>query len=253
MIQKFEGKQDMDNDIGLYYPELNDNGEFYIDEFKINTFNCDLRIEAGFYHVSLIDFLVYECKMPISNIKYKLVAHHGIKCDTFKDFMLYIFNNFPESQAKKMANSFIGELGRKYNKSDFRFTCQDLQTAQDVWTDGIGNGINVIIDKFEDIFLIREQKIERILNDHTSINRFVISNSILQCLQKLKQNWTDQSELYSINTDGFHMTNPKYNYKNKADVKFEVKHIGKAFKTNSQPTYFEKHYRQNLDFDSYTD
>ena len=29
--------------------------------------------------------------MPISNIKYKLVARHGIKNDTFKDFMKYIF------------------------------------------------------------------------------------------------------------------------------------------------------------------
>lgn len=115
-----------------------------------------------------------------------------------------------------MANSFIGELGRKYNRTDFGFICQDLQTCQDVWTDGIERGVNVIIDKFQDIFLVREQKIERILSDHTSINRFVISNSILQCLALLKENWTEHSELYSINTDGFYMTNPKYKYKMKA-------------------------------------
>lgn len=208
-IQKFEGKQEISNDTGIYYPELINNGEFYIDEFEIKIFGCPLRFEAGFYHVSLIDFLVYDCKMPVSNIKYKLIAHHGIKNDTFKDFMLYIFNNFPEAQAKKMANSFIGELGRKYNRTDFGFICQDLQTCQEVWTDGIERGVNVIIDKFQDIFLVCEQKIERILSDHTSINRFVISNSILECLQRLQQNWTKNSELYSINTDGFYMTNPK--------------------------------------------
>lgn len=160
---------------------------------------------------------------------------------------------FQKPKLKKMATSFIGELGRKYNRSDFGFTCQDLETCQNVWTEGIEQGINVIIDKFEDIYLVHEQKIDRILSDHTSINRFVIWNSILQCLQKLKLNRTDKSELYSINTDGFYMTNPRYKYKNKADVKFEVKHIGKAFKTDSQPTYFEKHYCENLDFDSYTD
>lgn len=49
------------------------------------------------------------------------------------------------------------------------------------------------------------------------------------------------------------MTNPRYKYKNKANVKFEVKHIGKPFVTNCQPTYFEKHYRENLDYDCYTD
>lgn len=252
-IEKFEGKQEMDNDIGIYYPELNNNGEFYINEFTIKTFGCQLRFEAGFYHVSLIDFLVYECKMPVSNIKYKLVAHHGIKGETFKDFMFYIFKTFPEAQAKKMANSFIGELGRKYNRSDFGFTCQDLQTCQDVWTQGIQEGVNVTIDKFEDIYLVREQKIERILSDHTSINRFVISNSILQCLALLKENWTEHSELYSINTDGFYMTNPKHKYKNKADVKFNVKNIGKPYVTNGQLTYFEKHYRENMDYESYTD
>ena len=36
------------------------------------------------------------------------------------------------------------------------------------------------------------------------------------------------------------MTNPKHSYKNKADVKFSVKHIGKPFVTNSKPVYFEK-------------
>lgn len=149
-----------------------------------------------------------------------------------------------------MSNSFIGELARKYNRADYGFTCQDLQTYQDIWTQGLIDGKNVTIDKFENIYLIREQKVERILSDQTSINRFVISNSILQCLKLLKQNWTEHSELYSINTDGFFMTNPKYSYKNKADVKFQVKNVGKPFVTYSKPTDFEKRYHENLDYNS---
>ena len=98
------------------------------------------------------------------------------------------------------------------------------------------------------MYPIREQKIDRILSDHTSINRYIISQSILQCLQRLNDNWTEHSELYSINTDGFYMTNPKHSYRNKANVKFEVKHIGKPFVTNGTPNYFDKHYRENLDY-----
>ena len=191
--------------------------------------------------------------MPVSNIKYKLIAHHGLESDTFKEFMIYVFNNFCESEAKKMCNSFIGELGRKFNRTDYGFTCQDLQTCQDIWTQGLADGKNITIDKFEDVYLIWEQNIERILSDHTSINRFVISNSILQSLSLLKHNWTEQSKLYSINTDGFYMTNPKHSYENKADVKFSVKHIGNPFITNSKPDYFDKKYRENLDYKSYTD
>ena len=149
-----------------------------------------------------------------------------------------------------MCNSFIEELGRKYNRTDYGFTCQDLQTCQNIWTQGLIEGKNVAIDKFENVYLIREQKVERILSDHTSINRFVISNSILQLL---KQNWTEYSELYSTNTDGFFMTYPKHSYKNKADVKFQVKYIGKPFVTNSKPSYFEKRFRENLDYSTYTD
>ena len=125
--------------------------------------------------------------MPISNINYKLIARHGIKKDTFKDFMNYIFKTFPEQIAKKMANSFIGDLGRKYNRTNYGFTCQDLETAQNIWTQGLIDGKNITIDNFEDVYLIREQKTDRILSDHTSINRFIISQSILQCLQLLKK------------------------------------------------------------------
>ena len=252
-IEKSEGKQDMSDDIGIFYPELNNNGEFYIDSWTTKYFGVSLKKEAGFYHVSLIDFLVYELNMPVSNIKYKLIAHHGIKAQTFKDFMLYIFNNFSESEAKKMANSFIGELGRKYNRTDYGFPCQDLQTCQDIWTQGLNDGKNVTIDKFEDVSLVREQKVDRISSDHTSINRFVISNLILQCLSLLKHNQTERSELYSINTDGFYMTNPKHSYKYKNEVKFDVKYIGKPFLTNSKPNYFDKHYRENIDYERYSD
>ena len=118
---------------------------------------------------------------------------------------------------------------------------------------GLADGKNVTIDKFENIYFIREQKVERILSDHTSIKRFVISNSILQCLQVLKENWTEQSERYSINTDVFYMTNPKHTYKNKSDVKFQVKYIGKPFITNSKLVYFDKLFREKLDYKSYSE
>ena len=72
-------------------------------------------------------------------------------------------------------------------------------------------------------------------------------------ISAIKHNWTEQSESYSINTDGFYMTNPKHSYKNKADVKFSVKHIGKPFVTNSKPEYFDKKYGENFDYKSYTD
>ena len=49
------------------------------------------------------------------------------------------------------------------------------------------------------------------------------------------------------------MTNPQHSYKYKNEVKFDVKYIGKPFLTNSKPNYFDKHYRGNIDYESYSD
>lgn len=67
------------------------------------------------------------------------------------------------------------------------------------------------------------------------------------------ENWTENSELYSVNTDGFYMTNPRYQYRYKKDVLFKTKHIGKRFISNTPATYFERHYRENYDPRNYTD
>ena len=50
--------------------------------------------------------------MPTKQIKYKIVKKRAIKPDTFSEFIKYIFDNLKESEAKKIANSFIGELDR---------------------------------------------------------------------------------------------------------------------------------------------
>ena len=183
-VEKFEGTQKMDNDIGLYYPELEEIGEFYIDTFTIKQFGQERPFENGFYHTSLIKYLVNKLDMPVSNIKRKLIGKHGIKADTIKDFMLYLFKNFPEKQAKKMSVSFIGDLRRKYKRSDYGFTCQDLQTCQDVWTQGLIDGKNITIDKFEDMYLIREQKLieyYRIIHLSTDLLFLVQFSNVCLC------------------------------------------------------------------------
>ena len=147
-----------------------------MDETIIHNFAVPLKIEAGFYSSNLVWYLVNELHMPSSNVKWKVTTKKALKPDIFRNFLLYIFKIFPEAQAKlSRANSFIGELGRKYSRSDHGFTCKDIDTAQCIWTSCLTEGKNVTIDNYKDLFLIREQTVERIFSDNTSINRFVIS------------------------------------------------------------------------------
>ena len=56
---------------------------------------------------------------------------------------------------------------------------------------------------------------------------------------------------YVYNKDGFYMTSPKVTYPNNKDVNLKVKNIGNADMTESNSTYFEKHYRENMDINDY--
>ena len=226
-------------------------GEFYIDETILYNYETPLKIEAGFYSSNLISYLVDTLHMSQSQIKYKIVSKRALKPNTFSEFFKYIFDNFSESEAKKMANSFIGELGRRYNKTNHGFTCTDYDTAMCCWTSGLSEGKNLTVDYHDDIFMIREQNIERIFSDHTSINRFVVSEAILKCLQLINTCHGEDSVLYGYNTDGIYITNPKVQFKNKKDVKFSTKRIGRAYVTDSELVYFEKHYRENMDMSDY--
>ena len=221
-------------------------GEFYIDETILYNYKTPIKIEAGFYSSNLISYLVETLHMPVSQIKYKTVTKRALKPDTFREFIKYIFYNLPESDAKKISNSFIGELGRKYNKINHGFTCTEYETAMCCWTSGLAEGKAVTIDHYNGMYLIREQYIERIYSDHTSVNRFVVSEAILECLQLIEMCYGKDSVLYGYNTDGIYISNPKISFKNKRDIKFSTKKIGKAYVTDSTLSYFEKHSRENI-------
>ena len=154
-------------------------------------------------------------------------------------------------RTKKIENSFIGELGRKYSKTNHGFTCTEYETVMACLTSAMSEGKNVTIDHHNGIYLIREQKIDRIFSDHTSINRFVVSEAILKMLRLIETCHSEHSVLCGYNTDGIYITNPKTTFRNKKDVKFSTKTIGKAYPTDSKLVYFEKHYRENMSISDY--
>ena len=145
-----------------YKSDLRKCGEFYIDETILCNYRTPLKIEAGFYSSNLVSYLVEVLNMPIGQIKHKIITKMALKPDTFSEFIKYIFDNLPESEAKKIANSFIGDLGRKYNRTNNGFTCTDYDTAMCFWTSAMAEKRNVTIDHFNGLYLIKEQQVNHI-------------------------------------------------------------------------------------------
>ena len=69
--------------------------------------------------------------MPLSNIKYKITTKRGLKPDTFKNYIEYVFNNFLEDEAKILVNNFVGNLGLKYTRNSKGFICKSYDCA--IW------------------------------------------------------------------------------------------------------------------------
>ena len=125
-------------------------GEYYIDEYVIaKRLGKGIKIEAGFYSKQLVQALIKKFKMPTFNVKWYIQARKTLAPDTFKNYMLAIFSMFPESQAKLLANSYIGELGRKHSRKDHGFTCSSLDTAQCIWTSALAENRDVVIDSYQ--------------------------------------------------------------------------------------------------------
>ena len=185
--------------------------------------------------------------MPRNQIKYKLIAKRYLKGDTYSDFIRHIFDNFDEKIAKILANSFIGHLGKKYSKHDKGFICSDYETVLCCWTQAMREKKTLSINSCKGTYILREQQCERLFQDNTSVNRFIVSQSVLKTLKLINKCCDKDSILVSINTDGFHVINPCAILKQKKDVQFDTSCVGKAFLTDSKVNNIERHYRENID------
>ena len=124
-------------------------GKYYRDEYVFDRMGEGIEIEAGFYGEQLVNALIKRFKMPTSNVKRYIHCRKTLSPDTFKNFLIALFTMFPESQAKLLANSYIGELGRKYSCKDHGFTCNSLDTAQCIWTSALAKNGDVMIDSYQ--------------------------------------------------------------------------------------------------------
>ena len=175
---------------------------FCIDKTTLENYGLPQRLEVEFYSGDLVSYLVETLQDPLSQIKYKITTKRTLKPDTFKEY------NFSEKEAKMMANSFIGKLGPKYNRINHGSTWTDYETAMSCQTSTVASEKNVLINHYNSVYLIREQKCGRIFGYNTSVKRFVMAETILQCLKLTEVCYGEESTLYDFNTDEVLISNP---------------------------------------------
>ena len=128
------------------------------------------------------------------------MADKSIKHDAFKGYIKYVFSNFDETTAKKLANQFIRYKG---------FTSTSHETTCAVWTEGLENNEKVSIHKEDDFYLIRKVDVKRRMTENCSINRHVISGSIVKLLEVIDDACHNDTEIHEYHTDAVYCVRPK--------------------------------------------
>ena len=168
-------------------------------------------IYAGLYSWNLIKFLIDNNFMKKSQIKKMLLPCGELPFEIFKDFVEFIYTNFQEDEAKSLINVFIGNTGSIYNKDirgcivDSLIEACSLQAMYQ----------NVEIYPFTILYLVKQTIKNRLLEDNTSINRFVISGGIKKLLENMETVMNDNSKLIAIRTDCVYIENYEINDSNK--------------------------------------
>ena len=115
----------------------------------------------------------------------------------------------------------------------------------------VAEKMNISIDNYNNLYLICEQKLERLFRETCSINRFVVSKAILYALNLIESCYGPISGLLSVNAHGIFIINSKRIFKRKEDVKFSTKMSGRVFEEDKLISYFEKNDRENLNIDDF--
>ena len=93
------------------------------------------------------------------------------------------------------------------------------------------------VNHHENLYMVREQHIERITSDSTTTKRNIISQTTLR-LQLLMQKCCGKAlVVYSANTDGIFIMNPVGIFQRKSEVEFTLDTIGKPYITDSKISY----------------
>lgn len=92
-------------------------GEYFIDK-KIILCDGFMVYPRGFYPLNFVNFLISNNIITKKDITAYIPAKQFIKADVFNKFVIYVYKNFDEADAKIIINNFIGDLGTKYIKSD---------------------------------------------------------------------------------------------------------------------------------------
>lgn len=143
-------------------------GEYFLDCVVLG------RRLFGVYSWNLVSWLMEKKLIKKSDIKKMLIASSSYDALYFRQLVYYIYINFSEGEAKELVNCLVGWFGKKWSQeikaciTDSREEAYALHACHN----------NIRIEEVTHLYYIKQMFKSRLIKDHTSINRFVVSGGI---------------------------------------------------------------------------
>lgn len=180
-------------------------GEYYIDSTKLK---CGLTLPNAFYHYGLVKFLLENKYIKKSSIKKMIKASTYLSGKLFRPLIKYVYKKFDLFVAKQLINTFIGSLNMKYDKVCEGCICTDEDTVQALFWRAIEQNMEIKFNCTNNIYLCKQYKKTRQLEDNCSIWRAIISGGIQSLLILVSKLENEKSLLIGVNTDSVFIQSP---------------------------------------------
>ena len=172
-------------------------GEYLLEECVFAKYD-GFVLPPGLYSWNLVKYLVEKKLIEKKAIKKMLLPCGELPAEDLKLFVDEVSTKFAENEAKAIVNMFIGNMGSKYNKeikgciTDSEVEARSLQALYD----------HIEIFEMNGLYLVKQVAKERLVEDNTSINRFLVCGGILKVFETMRLTMVcGVSRLVSIRTD----------------------------------------------------
>ena len=186
------------------------NGEYVIDNIIIDklggVFIPRMVVTSHFLKYLLDNDYINKDKILLVK-KASYTLDKGI----FREFFLKIRDLFPDDNVfKKLYCNFIGELGKKYIKSDYGFITDSVDVVSASYYDSIQLNREFSTQNIKKLYFVRHTEKKRINNGHYSLWVQIICEGSIQLLELIKYVYNPlSSTLIGYNTDAVFVKKPR--------------------------------------------
>lgn len=201
--------------ISEYGPIIIKPGKYYIDmvEFPYKCGGNHLALRCGWYTNNIIAYLLNNCFITMSDIKYKCLANKYVDGSKLNEYPKFIYNNFDSAIAKDLVNLFIGHCGTMYKINNFACVSTDADTVFALAMQNFVEGAacdDYSVNALGKVYIISKKQKTRLLSDNLPIWESLVAEGMIGLLDLVSKSYMfESSELIGVSTDSCFVTNPR--------------------------------------------